>query len=93
MPETKSFETVSANVAKVREQMREAAADLEFEKAARIKKRLDVISGLQDKQQVVLASHVNVDFVGVYREETISAACVFAAQKLLGKRWKWVLGV
>lgn len=62
-------------------QMQEAAADLEFEKAGRIKRRLDVLSGLQDKQQVVLSSSVNVDLVGVYREETISCACVFVVRE------------
>ena len=68
-------------VGELTDQMRDAASELEFEKAARIKRRLDVINGLQDKQQVVLASHVNVDFVGVYREETISAACVFVMRE------------
>ena len=68
-------------IGELTEQMQEAAAELEFEKAARIKRRLDVLNGLQDKQQVVLASHVNADFVGVYREETISAACVFVMRE------------
>ncbi len=63
------------------EQMREAAAELEFEKAGRIKRRLEVLNGLQDKQQVVLSSGVNVDLVGIYREETISCACVFVVRE------------
>lgn len=67
-------------------QMREAAADLEFEKAGRLKRRLDVISGLEDKQQVVFSSNVNLDLIGVYREETISAACVFAVREGLTVR-------
>ncbi|MDO4797857.1 MAG: excinuclease ABC subunit UvrC [Coriobacteriales bacterium] len=62
-------------------QMQEAAAELEFEKAGRIKRRLEVLSGLQDKQQVVLSSSVNVDLVGIYREETISCACVFVVRE------------
>ena len=60
----------------LREQMVEAAADLEFERAARIKRRLDTIAGLADQQQVVLSSSVDADVIGVYREETISCACV-----------------
>ncbi len=62
-------------------QMREAAADLEFERAGRLKRRLEVINGLQDKQQVVLGSSVSIDLVGVYREETISCACVFVMRE------------
>jgi hypothetical protein len=40
-----------------------------------------VLNGLQDKQQVVLSSGVNVDLVGIYREETISCACVFVVRE------------
>ncbi|MDO4806410.1 MAG: excinuclease ABC subunit UvrC [Coriobacteriales bacterium] len=63
------------------QQMQEAAADLEFERAGRLKRRLDVINGLEDQQQVVFSSSVNMDLVGVYREETISAACVFVVRE------------
>lgn len=62
-------------------QMREAAAELEFEKAGRLKRRLEVLNGLQDKQQVVLSSSVNADVMGIYREETISCACVFVVRE------------
>ena len=63
------------------EQMRAAAADLDFERAGRIKARLDGISALDDRQQVVFSSSVSLDLVGVYREETISCACVFAVRE------------
>ncbi len=63
------------------EQMREAAADLEFERAGRLKRRLEVIQGLEDHQQVVFSSAVNMDVIGIYREETISAACVFVVRE------------
>ncbi len=62
-------------------QMREAAAELEFERAGRLKRRLDVLAGLEDSQNVVFSSSVNMDLVGVYREETISAACVFVVRE------------
>ncbi|MFR3451584.1 MAG: UvrB/UvrC motif-containing protein [Collinsella sp.] len=34
--------------------MAEAAAELDFERAGRVKRRLEVIDGLDDRQQVVL---------------------------------------
>ena len=57
--------------------MQEAAADLDFEKAARLKSRLTSLSDLDDRQQVTFPTSVNIDLIGIYREETISAACVF----------------
>ncbi len=69
-------------VDELKDQMAEAAAELEFEKAGRIKKRLDTITGLTDqKQQVVLSSSVNADVIGIYREETISCACVLVVRE------------
>ena len=63
------------------EQMREAAAELEFERAGRLKHRLEVLSGLDDRQQVVLSSTASVDVIGFYREETISCACVLCVRE------------
>ena len=65
----------------LREQMAEAAAELEFERAGRIKHRIEVLEGLDDRQQVVFSSDVNLDLLGFYREETISAACVFVVRE------------
>ena len=62
-------------------QMREAAAELDFERAGRIKARLDAIGSLNDRQQVVFSSAVSLDLVGIYREETISCACVFVVRE------------
>ncbi len=71
-----------ADVAReLKEQMAEAAADLDFERAARIKRRLEVIDGLDDRQQVVFPSNVDADLVGFYREETIAGACVFVVRE------------
>ena len=61
--------------------MAQAAADLDFERAGRIKRRLEVISGLDDRQQVVFPSSVDIDLVGFYREETIAGACVFVVRE------------
>ncbi len=68
-------------VGELEEQMREAAADLEFERAGRIKRRLEVLSGLDDRQEVTFSSEVNIDLIGFYREETISCACVFVVRE------------
>ena len=61
--------------------MAEAAADLDFERAARIKRRLEVIDGLDDRQQVVFPQALDIDLVGFYREETIAGACVFVVRE------------
>lgn len=68
-------------VMEVQEQMQEAAADLDFERAARLKGRLDALSALDDRQQVTFPTSVNLDLIGFYREETISAACVFVVRE------------
>ena len=71
----------SAVVGELTEQMRAAAAELDFERAGRIKARLDGIAALDDRQQVVFSSSVSLDLIGFYREETISCACVFAVRE------------
>ena len=68
-------------VGELTEQMREAAANLDFERAGRLKARLDGLDALDDRQQVVLSGNVSADLVGIYREETISCACVFVVRE------------
>ena len=68
-------------VSELKDQMQEAAADLDFEKAARLKSRLGSLSDLDDRQQVTFPTSVNIDLIGIYREETISAACVFVVRE------------
>lgn len=62
-------------------EMSQAAADLDFERAGRIKRRLEVIDGLDDRQQVVFPTSVDIDVIGFYREETIAGACVFVVRE------------
>ena len=62
-------------------EMREAALDLEFERANRLKQRIETINGLQDKQQVVFPSPIDIDVLGFYREETIAGAHVFVVRE------------
>jgi len=71
----------SAIVDELKDQMRMAAAELDFERAGRIKRRIDVLESLDDKQQVIFSSRVSLDVVGFYREETISCACVFSVRE------------
>ena len=61
--------------------MAQAAAELDFERAGRIKRRLEVINGLDDRQQVVFPTSVDIDLIGFYREETIAGACVFVVRE------------
>ncbi len=71
----------SAIVGELTEQMAEAAADLDFERAGRLKKRLQGLDALDVKQQVMFSADVNMDLIGFYREETISCACVFVVRE------------
>ena len=68
-------------VCELKEQMQNAAAELDFEKAGRLKSRLSSLSDLDDRQQVTFPTSVNLDLIGMYREETISAACVFVVRE------------
>lgn len=68
-------------VRELRADMADAASELDFERAARIKRRLEVIDGLDDRQQVVFPTSVDLDLVGFYREETIAGACVFVVRE------------
>ena len=49
----------SAVVGELTDQMREAAANLDFERAGRLKARLDGLDALDDRQQVVFSSNVS----------------------------------
>ena len=61
-------------------EMREAAADLDFERASRLKQRLDTITSLITKQTVELAGNLNADIIGFFREETIAGVNVFCVR-------------
>lgn len=68
-------------ISDLKEEMSAAAAELDFERAGRVKRRLDVIDGLDDRQQVVFPTSVDIDVIGFYREETIAGACVFVVRE------------
>ena len=68
-------------VRELSDDMAAAAGELDFERAGRIKRRLEVIDGLDDRQQVVFPQSVDIDLIGFYREETIAGACVFCVRE------------
>lgn len=59
------------------DEMGEAAAELDFERAGRIKERIDTIKTLSDKQHAVSGRDLNADVIGIFREETIAGVHVF----------------
>ncbi len=67
-------------VGELEAEMKEAAAELDFEHAARARDRLEAIKALQEKQKAVLSRPLNIDVVGFFREETIAAAHVFVVR-------------
>lgn len=61
--------------------MQTAAADLDFEKAARIKSRLDVLSSLHSKQNVQVGRSLDIDVIGMYREDELAGAHVLMVRE------------
>ncbi len=62
-------------------EMNNAAENLDFERAARCKARIETIEGLQDRQHAVTNRDVNADVVGIYREETIAGVHVLMVRE------------
>ena len=65
----------------MKEDMMDAAAELDFERAARIKERIDAVNALGDRQHVEISDDLNADVIGFYREETIAGAHVFMVRE------------
>ena len=65
----------------MQEDMMDAAAELDFERAARIKERIDAVNALGDRQHVEISDDLNADVIGFYREETIAGAHVFMVRE------------
>lgn len=57
-------------------EMRQAAEELDFERAGRIKGRIDTIKSLSDTQHAVSSHRLYADVIGIYREETIAGITV-----------------
>ena len=68
-------------VAKTREEMSQAAAELNFEQAARLRDRLDLIEKAIEKQQMVAGESFNADVFGLYQDEIEAVVQVFFVRK------------
>ncbi len=61
--------------------MREAAADLDYERAARLRNSLDAVRSVLEKQKVVSDRPLDMDVIGIEREETIAGVHVFLVRE------------
>ena len=68
-------------VDELRDEMMEAAQNLDFERAARVKSRIETIESLADKQHAVSARNLDADVVGFFREETVAGAHVLMVRE------------
>ncbi len=62
-------------------EMRDAAADLDYERAARARNRLEAVRSVLERQTVVSERRLDADVIGVHREETIAAAYLFQVRE------------
>ena len=63
-------------VDELKAEMTQAAQELDFERAGRIKGRIDTVESLAQTQHAVSSHRLNADVIGVYREETIAGIAV-----------------
>jgi excinuclease ABC subunit C len=63
------------------ESMRTAAADLDFERAARLRNALDAVRSVLRKQQIISTRPLDIDAIGVFREETIAGVHLFQVRE------------
>ena len=68
-------------VAELEDEMMEAASELDFERAGRIKERIQAVNALSDKQHAVSAHNLDADVIGLFREETIAGVHVFMVRE------------
>lgn len=60
--------------------MREASAELDFELAARYRNRIEALATMRQKQTIVSDVSLNLDVIGIHREETIAGAYVLVVR-------------
>lgn len=63
--------------AEIHKQMRDAAADLDFEKAARLRDKLDALNAVLEKQTVVLEESMDADVIGIHTDEIEASVQLF----------------
>jgi excinuclease ABC subunit C len=61
--------------------MREAAADLDYERAARLRNSLDAVRSVLERQRVVSNRPLDMDVIGIEREETIAGVHIFLVRE------------
>jgi excinuclease ABC subunit C len=61
--------------------MRAAAADLDYERAARLRNSLDAVRAVLERQRVVSDRPLDLDVIGIEREETIAGAHVLLVRE------------
>jgi len=62
-------------------EMMQAASELDFERAGRMKERIQAINALSDKQHAVSSRNLDADVIGIFREETIAGVHVFMVRE------------
>ena len=75
-------------ITEIKAQMEEAAQNLNFEEAARLRDRIGALEHALEKQNVDWAGHQDQDVLGVYVHEDIYQLCILfvRAGKLLGSK-------
>lgn len=65
----------------LRDEMAQAAESLDFERAARLKSRIETIESVESKQHAVSARDLDADVIGFIREETVAGVHVFSVRE------------
>ena len=61
--------------------MREAAANLDYERAARLRNSLEAVRSVLEQQRVVSDRPLDIDVIGIEREETIAGVHLFIVRE------------
>ncbi len=67
--------------AELERSMREAAAELDYERAARLRNSLDAVRAVLERQRVVSDRPLDLDVIGMEREETIAGVNVLQVRE------------
>jgi len=62
-------------------QMKHAAAELDYEGAARYRNRLEAVRSIRHQQKVVSSRPLNMDVIGFHREETVAGVHLFVVRE------------
>ena len=75
-------------VGRIESEMKQAAADLDFERAARLRDRLATVHLAIERQQVVSMTAENLDVIGLSDDELEAAVCIFHVRngRVVGRR-------